>query len=129
MLASWGTGTKLSRNSIFIFNYTCIYLILLQVSILKRKKKLTSMGKPKILVNGFLFITIILGITYRGENRWNPLMRKWKILKSFKLKEQKKMSKARDTNFFTKNFTNCWCGEWLLINEKVMLMMDLDENL
>ena len=60
------------------------------------------MGKPKILVNGFLFITIILGITYRGEKRWNPLMHKWKILKSFKLKEQIKMSKARHTNIFTK---------------------------
>ena len=31
------------------------------------------------------------------------------------------MSKARDINFLTKNFTNCWCGEWLLINEKVIL--------
>ena len=35
---------------------------------------------------------------------------------------------ARDTNFFTKNFTNCWYGEWLLVNEKMILMMDLDEN-
>ena len=57
------------------------------------------MGKPKILVNGFLFIIIILGIPYRGEKRWNPLIHKWKILKSFKLKEQIKISNPRDTNF------------------------------
>ena len=25
---------------------------------------------------------------------------------------------ARDTNYFIKNFTNWWCGEWLLVNEK-----------
>ena len=25
---------------------------------------------------------------------------------------------ARDTNFFTKKFTNYWCDEWLLVNEK-----------
>ena len=25
-------------------------------------------------------------------------------------------------------FTNCWCGEWLLVNEKVILMMGLNEN-
>ena len=35
---------------------------------------------------------------------------------------------ARNTNFFTKNFTNCWYGEWLLVNEKVILMTSLDEN-
>ena len=29
---------------------------------------------------------------------------------------------------FTKNFTNCCCDEWLLVNEKVMLMVGLDEN-
>ena len=32
------------------------------------------------------------------------------------------MSNTRDTNFFTQIFTNC-CGEWLLVNEKMMLMM------
>ena len=26
---------------------------------------------------------------------------------------------ARDTNYFSKYFTNCWCGEWLLVNEKM----------
>ena len=35
---------------------------------------------------------------------------------------------ARNTNFFRKNFTSCWCGEWLLVNEKVILMISLDEN-
>ena len=35
---------------------------------------------------------------------------------------------ARDTNYFTKNFTNCWCGKWLLINKKMILMMSVDEN-
>ena len=35
---------------------------------------------------------------------------------------------VRDINYFTKNFTNCWCGEWLLVNEKVILIVDLDEN-
>ena len=25
-------------------------------------------------------------------------------------------------------FTNYWCGKWLLVNEKVMLIVDLDEN-
>ena len=35
---------------------------------------------------------------------------------------------ARDTNYFTKIFTNCWCSEWLLVNEKVILIIGLDEN-
>ena len=35
---------------------------------------------------------------------------------------------TRDTNYFTKKFTNCWYGKWLLVNEKVILMMSLDEN-
>ena len=35
---------------------------------------------------------------------------------------------ARETNNFTKNFTNCWCDEWLLINKNVILMVSLDEN-
>ena len=35
---------------------------------------------------------------------------------------------ARDTNYFTKNFTNRWCDEWLLVNKKVILMVSLDEN-
>ena len=25
-------------------------------------------------------------------------------------------------------FTNYWCGEWLLINEKMILMVGLNEN-
>ena len=28
----------------------------------------------------------------------------------------------------TKNFTNCWYGEWLLVNEKMILIVGLDEN-
>ena len=39
------------------------------------------------------------------------------------------MNNAGDINFFTKNFTNCWCGERLLVNEKVLLIVGLDENL
>ena len=35
---------------------------------------------------------------------------------------------ARDTNYFTKFFTNCWCGEWLLVNEKWILMVGLNKN-
>ena len=43
--------------------------------------------------------------------------------------EIKKMTNnAKDTNYFTKYFTNCWCDEWLLVNEKVILIVDLDEN-
>ena len=38
------------------------------------------------------------------------------------------MNNTKDTNFFTKKFTNCWCGELLVVNEKVMLMMGQDEN-
>ena len=37
-------------------------------------------------------------------------------------------SNARDTDFFIKKFANYWFGEWLLVNEKVMLMVGLDEN-
>ena len=28
------------------------------------------------------------------------------------------MNNDRDTNYFIKSFTNCWCGEWLLVNEE-----------
>ena len=37
------------------------------------------------------------------------------------------MSNAKDTNFFTKKFTTCQCGKWLLVNEKIMLV-GLDEK-
>ena len=30
--------------------------------------------------------------------------------------------------FLQKKFTNCWYSEWLLVNEKMMLMVGLDEN-
>ena len=35
---------------------------------------------------------------------------------------------TRNTNYFTNFFTNFWCGEWLLVNEKLILVVDLDEN-
>ena len=35
---------------------------------------------------------------------------------------------TRDTNYFTKKFTNYWYGKWLLVNEKVILMVGLDKN-
>ena len=35
---------------------------------------------------------------------------------------------AKYTNYFIKNFTNCWCDEWLLVNEKVILMVELNKN-
>ena len=38
------------------------------------------------------------------------------------------MNNAKNTNYFIKKFTNCWCNEWLLVNEKVILIVDLDEN-
>ena len=38
------------------------------------------------------------------------------------------LNNARDTNYFRKIFTNYRCGEWLLVNEKVILMVDIDEN-
>ena len=34
------------------------------------------------------------------------------------------MSNARDTNFFT----NCWYSGWLLVNKKMILMVDLKTN-
>ena len=38
------------------------------------------------------------------------------------------MSNASDTNFFKKSFTYCWYGEWLLVNKKMILMVDLKTN-
>ena len=39
------------------------------------------------------------------------------------------MNNTRDTNYFTKKkITSCWCGDWLLVNEKVILMVGLKEN-
>ena len=34
----------------------------------------------------------------------------------------------RSTNYFTKIFTNGRYSEWLLVNKKVILMVDLDKN-
>ena len=39
-----------------------------------------------------------------------------------------KMNNVRDINYFTKKFTNSWCDEWLLENEKVILMVSSNEN-
>ena len=41
---------------------------------------------------------------------------------------QKLYNNASDTNYFTKKFINYWCDKWLLVNEKVILMVGLDEN-
>ena len=35
------------------------------------------------------------------------------------------MNNVRDINNFKKYFTNYWYGEWLLINEKMILIMGL----
>ena len=34
----------------------------------------------------------------------------------------------RDTNYFTINFTNYWYDEWLLVNKKIILIINLDKN-
>ena len=39
-----------------------------------------------------------------------------------------KKNNSRDTNYFTKKFTNCWYGEWLLVNKKVILVVGLNKN-
>ena len=38
------------------------------------------------------------------------------------------LNNARDTNYFTKKFTKCLYGKWLLVNENVILMVTLNEN-
>ena len=38
------------------------------------------------------------------------------------------MNNIKDTNYFTKKITNCWYDDWLLINEKVILMVGLDKT-
>ena len=35
----------------------------------------------------------------------------------------------KNTNFFTKKFTNCWCGEWLLVNKKSDVMVSLNKRI
>ena len=37
------------------------------------------------------------------------------------------MNNTRDTNYFTKKLINCWYDDWLLINEKVLLMIGLNK--
>ena len=31
----------------------------------------------------------------------------------------KNNARDRDTNYFSKFLSNCWCGEWLIVNEKM----------
>ena len=38
------------------------------------------------------------------------------------------LSNAREIKIFTKNFTNCWYDKWLLVNERMMLMVGINEN-
>ena len=38
------------------------------------------------------------------------------------------MNNIKDTNYFTKKITNCWCDDWLLVNEKVILIVGLDKT-
>ena len=38
------------------------------------------------------------------------------------------MNTVRDVNFFTKKLTNCWCDEWLLVNENVILILMKTNN-
>ena len=38
------------------------------------------------------------------------------------------MNNIRNINYFTKKFINYWYDDWLLVNEKVILMVSLDEN-
>ena len=54
-----------------------------------------------------------------------PLKQFTKINKNPKNHWNNKKNNVRDTNYFTKKITN-WCGEWLLVNEKVILMASID---
>ena len=38
------------------------------------------------------------------------------------------MNNVKDTNYFINFFINYWCDEWLLINEKMILITNLYEN-
>ena len=42
--------------------------------------------------------------------------------------ERNGKNNIRDTNYFTQKFTECLCGEWLLVNENMILMVSLNEN-
>ena len=37
------------------------------------------------------------------------------------------MNNTRNTNYFTKKLINCWYDDWLLVNEKVILMIILNK--
>ena len=50
-----------------------------------------------------------------------------KVISTIDTKEMEK-NNTRDTNNFTQNFTKCLCGEWLLVNENVILTVSLNEN-
>ena len=46
-----------------------------------------------------------------------------------KEKKKRKSNASRDTNYFIKKkCITCWYDEWLLVNEKMMLMVGLNEN-
>ena len=60
-------------------------------------------------------------ILYKSKNLNYTLVTKEKNKKLIK-------NNFRDTNYFTKKFTNYWCGKWLLVNKRVILMVGLDEN-
>ena len=62
----------------------------------------------------------IFDISKYGQCLNLPCYHNWKVYI--------KKNNVRDINYFTKKFTNCWCGQWLLVNEKVILIMSLDEN-
>ena len=50
-----------------------------------------------------------------------------KVISTIDMKEMEN-NNIRDTNYFTQKFTECLCGEWLLVNENMILMVSLNEN-
>ena len=65
----------------------------------------------------YIFIYLRFVCVYNKKEKYIEC---WYVLFSY--------NNARDINFFTKFFTNCWCGEWLLVNKKVILMVGPDKN-
>ena len=78
--------------------------------------------------NSKYIINLIIKIfTNWGKNKCNINILSKKKKKSTTNNISNK-NNVRDTNDFTKFFTNGWYDEWLLVNEKVILMVSLDEN-
>ena len=50
-----------------------------------------------------------------------------KKIEMVQIKKNKK-SNTRDTNFIYLVFINCWCDEWILVNEKNDISDELDRN-